>query len=387
MQFLMKQLQGTPAGDWLLDHRIKIYGWIDIGANLSSSAQSNFPVAYDVYPNTVYLDQVNLRFERVLDTAQTDHIDWGFKIDNIYGIDVRYTIAKGVFSEQILKHNRTYAYDPVQWYGLLYIPDVVEGVVLKFGRWVSPPDIEAELALENYMHTHSILYAYDPYTQFGLQATLRLTSQWLVQAGIVAINDIAPWITDNKPTGMVGVRWVSKENRDSVYLCLNSFNDGRYTANHDNLQDICGTWSHKINDRITTMTEMWYMWQLNAQVGGTENDGPFKLWGGPSGGGAGATIPGVANEIAALNYTEFLLGKWDYLTVRNDVVEDFKGQRTGFQTLYTTHAIGWCHYLCERPDIQFRPEIDFDHAYNARAFDAGRRKNQFLTAADLLIRF
>jgi hypothetical protein len=387
MQFLMKNLQGTGPGDWLLTHGIKIYGWIDIGGNLSTSRNSNFPVSYDVFPNTVYLDQALLRFQRVMDTAQTDHIEFGFKFDNLYGIDYRYTTSKGFFSEQLLKHNREEGYDPVQIYGEMYIPWIAEGFELRLGRYVSPPDIEAELALENYLHTHSLLYAYDPYTQCGALATMRLSKQWNVQAGVSTTNDMAPWITGARLQGFLGARWVSQSNTDSVYGCFNSFNDGRYRGNHDDLQDLVATWTHKVNSRVQTMTEMWYMWTLNAEVGGTENDGPFKYWGGAAGGGATAIIPGVSNETAILNYTEITLGKWDYLSVRNEFFCDFKGQRTGYQTQYSTHTIGWCHYIRQTPDLQFRPEISYDRAYNARAFDAGARKNQFLLAADLLIRF
>ena len=390
VQLLMRNLQGTPAGDWLLTNRIKIYGWIDVGGNLSTSNKSNFPVAYDVFPNTVYLDQANLRFERVLDTEQTDHMDWGFKWDNLYGIDYRYTTAEGIFSQQLLKHNQSYGYDPVQLYGDLYIPGVAEGLVLKAGRWVSPPDIEAELSLENYIHTHSLTYAYDPYTQFGLQATVRLSPQWNVQASIISVNDLAPWESHNKPTGEFGVRWVSQDNRDSVFAVLNSINDGRYiqVSNHDNLQDVTATWSHKINDDIHTMTEVWYMWQINAEMGGTENDCEFNTFGGPSGGRAGTIIPGVSQQGRdGQLHLDSGRDNWDYFTLRNEFFADLDGQRTGFKTNYSTHTIGWCHYINQTPDIQFRPEISYDRSYTVPAFNDGTRKNQFLLAADLLFRF
>jgi len=38
--------------------------------------------------------------------VQNDHFDWGFRIASLYGLDYRFTTAKGVFSEQLLKHNR-----------------------------------------------------------------------------------------------------------------------------------------------------------------------------------------------------------------------------------------------------------------------------------------
>ena len=69
--------------------RIRIYGWVDVGGNLSSSKNSNAPTSYDLQPNTVQLDQVVLRVEREPNTVQTDHVDWGFLVDNIYGADYR----------------------------------------------------------------------------------------------------------------------------------------------------------------------------------------------------------------------------------------------------------------------------------------------------------
>ncbi len=41
------------------------------------------------------MDQAVLRFERQEDTVQTDHIDWGFRFTNLYGIDYRYLMAGG----------------------------------------------------------------------------------------------------------------------------------------------------------------------------------------------------------------------------------------------------------------------------------------------------
>ena len=63
-----------------------------------------------------------LRFERVPDSVQTDHIDWGFRLTTFYGIDYRWTTSQGWFSEQLLKRNSLYGADPVEAYGLVYFP-------------------------------------------------------------------------------------------------------------------------------------------------------------------------------------------------------------------------------------------------------------------------
>jgi len=45
-------------------------------------------------------------------------------------------------------------------------------MVLRIGRYISLPDIEAQLAPNNYTYSHSILYTYDCYTQVGANATI-----------------------------------------------------------------------------------------------------------------------------------------------------------------------------------------------------------------------
>jgi len=148
-------------------NRIKVYGWVNAGFDFSTSNKSNIPESYAIVPNKIELDQSVVRFERLPDTVQKDHVDWGFRLTPMYGIDYRWTTAQGWFSGQLLKHNRLYGFDPVEAYGLIYIPNVAQGMVIKFGRYISPPDIEAQLALDNFLYTHSLMFTFDCYTQTG----------------------------------------------------------------------------------------------------------------------------------------------------------------------------------------------------------------------------
>src|ERR1700730_2672016 len=113
----------------------KMYGWISIGANGSTNNKghapgvpANWPSAYDEYPNTVVLDQIALYFERLPDTVQTKHFDWGYRLTGLYGQDYRFTTAKGMLSQQLLVKNAQYGFDPVMAYVDLYIPHVKEGL-------------------------------------------------------------------------------------------------------------------------------------------------------------------------------------------------------------------------------------------------------------------
>lgn len=157
--------------------RVKIYGWVDPSYTFSTSKTSNIPVAYNIIPNKLELSQAVVRIERQPNTIQTNYTDWGFRLSNCYGLDYRYTVAKGWFSNQFIKKNNLYGYDPVEAYGLLYLPHVAKGLLLKVGRYISPSDIEAQLAPDNYLYSHSVMFSYDPFTCTGVIGKLKLSNQ------------------------------------------------------------------------------------------------------------------------------------------------------------------------------------------------------------------
>ena len=106
---LMQTLWSGSHGEGWKNSGLQIYGWANFGFNVSTSDKpgyANLPAAYAEKPNTIQPDQEVLYIERQPDTVQTDHFDWGFRVASLYGLDYRFTTAKGVFSEQLLKHNR-----------------------------------------------------------------------------------------------------------------------------------------------------------------------------------------------------------------------------------------------------------------------------------------
>ena len=164
--------------------RTKIYGWLDPTLNFSNSTHSNAPEANDVYSNRFELNQFVLYAEQLPDSVQRDHIDWGYHLTALFGTDYRYTTGKGYLSGQLLNDHRQYGFDPTLEYVDVYIPQVAQGMNLRLGRFISVPGIEAQLAPNNYIFSHSLLYAIDPFTDTGLIASVKLNDQWLVQLGI-----------------------------------------------------------------------------------------------------------------------------------------------------------------------------------------------------------
>ena len=122
---LMVALANTTLGKAMSSADIQVYGWINGGGNISTNTVKpggNWPAAYDFTPNTVQLDQAVVYVERLPDTVQTDHIDWGFRFSAIYGENYRYTTAFGMASYQLLGHNLYNGYDFPMVYGELYHP-------------------------------------------------------------------------------------------------------------------------------------------------------------------------------------------------------------------------------------------------------------------------
>jgi Putative beta-barrel porin-2, OmpL-like. bbp2 len=398
---LMQALQNGPHGDFWKDSKVQIYGWVDTSGNISSSHNTalgqgaNFPEIYDQRPNRMELNQFVLLFERTPDEFQTDHVDWGFRIANVYGLDYRYMISRGYLSDQLLKSapgvigqpagnpGNYYGFDMPMMYADLYLPWIAQGMNIRIGRIISEADIEAQLAPNNPMSSHSLLYSFDPYTQWGVFTTTKLNTNWTVQAGLAAGNDVAPWETSDpgcQPTGTVMLQYQSSNNKFSFYGGANAFNNGEFGYN--NIQQYVGTLSYKFTEKIWVSHETWYMFQHHSTTAPTLAV-PYQNGSFPS--TANGFKGGYAPEWATLNYLMFRTGPSTFLTIRNEVFDDIVGNRTGFATLYTEHAIG----LTWWPDkiITFRPELRYEHSYNAAAYDNGTRNNQFTAQFDVIVHF
>jgi hypothetical protein len=402
---LMTALAPTDLGKWLNESHIQVYGWVNAGFNLSTASgakDGNYPVAYMYKPNTGELDQAAVYIERVPDTVQQDRIDWGFRLSAEYGENDRYTAAYGVASYQLLKYNREFIYDFPMVYGEVYIPWAAEGLVIRTGRIVAIPDIEAQLAPNDYMYSHSMTYAYDNYTNTGIIGTLQLTRNWLVQAGITGGTETLPWNVKDpgtQPSLTACARWNSDNSWHSVYVCANGINDGEWGYN--NLQWYGFTTYHKLSDDWHVAIEFWDMHQNHVAEVGTAD-----IWNTP---GLPTYIPNpvarpgqayckpgqafcTAQEYSTLMFVNYRIGDLDNLTGRAEYYNDMNGQRTGVQARYINFALGLQHWFS--PSLYIRPEIatyettDGTKAFGRNPLNADPTQSHIVIfAIDTIIRF
>ena len=367
----------------LENSRTKVYGWVATSFDFSTSGRNNFPVSYDIFPNKLQVNQAVVYIERLPDTVQNDHFDWGFHLTSFWGIDYRFTTAKGYFSQQLLGSNKQYGFDPVLEYLDLYFP-VKDGLDIRIGRFLSVPGIEAQLAPNNYNMTHSLLYTIDPFTDTGIYGTLKLNKQWMVQLGMSAGHDVAPWTKDRKASLIFCLNYSTASNNDNFYGCANGINDGKYAYN--NLQDYDFTWYHKFNSKWHMATETWYMYERDVPNVAGNVPNPITPELGANGAFCKAgVLRCTAPEYAVVNYVNRYINPKFFIGFRSDLLNDKKGQRTGFATKYTENTLYATKYIGST--IMLRPELRFDHSWDLAAYNNGKARNQLFFGLDLIYKF
>ena len=432
---LMAAIANTGLGQWMASTNIQLYGWVDAGGNVSSNSVKpggNAPIGYAYTPNTVQNDQDVVYIDRWPDTVQSDHIDWGFRLSALYGENYRYTTAYGIASYQLLKKNQVNGYDfPMEWIDV-FVPQIGQaGTIIRVGRFISLPDIEAQLAPNNYMYTHSLTYTYDNYTNEGIQTTIGITNQFFLQLGVTVGTEAAIWHWNEKipnpapnplfpgntmlkdpgaqPTGTGCFRWTSTDGDNDLNVCADAINKGNWGYN--NLQWYGFTAYHKWNDQWHISFEFYNEHESdvpnanNAAVhnsmgtgfwdrGGTPFSPQYMPFNAPSLAQCrnADVLDCTANSFGTVFYLNYSPDPLDNLSFRPELYWDPQGWRTGVKTTYADLSLGWQHWLS--PQIEFRPEIGYWKSLNADAFNgdsnAGIAPNKSLTlfaASDVIVHF
>jgi hypothetical protein len=403
---LMVALAPTNFGQWMNSNGIQLYGWIDPGFNVSSNTVrpgGNAPIAYSYTPNTVQLDQFVVYFERQADEVQQDHFDWGFRLSGIYGENYRYTTAYGIASYQLLKNNSVNGYDFPMVYADLYFPNwAPQGTTVRIGRYISVPDIEAQLAPNNYMYSHSMTYAFDNYTNEGIMSVWGITKNFLLTVGVAVGTEAPPWHMyqtetnpdpgnplypgktfykdpGSMPSPTVCGRYTSDNGYDDINLCADAINSGDWGYN--NLQWYGGTYYHKFNEQwhisyeIYTESENHVPNALSPTVqgivaaGGTPFSPQFTPFNAP---GLAvchdtAQLTCEARNVSTVLYLNYSPDPLDNFSLRPEFFDDMQGQRTGVKAKYYGIGFGWQHWLS--PQVEFRPEVLYYYSADRPAFN------------------
>ena len=437
---LMVALAKTGLGQWMGENNLQVYGWVNAGANLSTSKTKpggNAPAAYDYTPNTAQFDQAVLYLERLPDTVQKDHIDWGMRASVMYGADYRYTTAYGLLSNQLLRENKANGFDFPMLYGEVFFPQVAEGLMVRVGRYIAVPDIEAQLAPNNYMYSHSMSYSFDNFTNTGLFGSLAVTKNWTAQMGVSAgtestlghltkrednpypnkpgsvsgqpgYNPLYPGSTFKADPGAMPSftacgRFDTDDGKTDVNACASAVNKATYGYNNLNWYGL--TFYHSFNDKWHVSAEAYHLFQknapnlLNSDVqtiyanGGSPFSSRFMPFNAPNLANCGNTtvLTCTANATGVVAYLNYSPDALNNFSIRPEFFHDPQGQRTGTPARYKNLALGWQHWFS--PQVEIRPEIAYYHS-SAPSFNgssnygiAPDRRTETVISGDVIFHF
>ena len=354
--------------------------------------------------------------ERLPDEVQQDHWDWGFRLSPLFGETYRYTTAFGIFSDQLQKWNKFAGFDVPMAYGELYLPWLLEGTNIRFGRYISLPDIEAQLAPNNYMYSHSMTYGFDNYTNTGVVVSQQVNKNIMLQFGVSNGTEATFWNARQqfyppvpggvlyqpvpgvfatttaqsyyqgqvdpgvKPTFTACGRYQTDSAYDNLYICANGLNTGTYGYN--NLQWYGFTYYHKFDELWHIAIEFWHMHEnnvpnvnsfVNQVAGGLTTPNPFYY---QVNAPAMAQCPGnpnptcTAREWSTVAYLNYRLSPLDNISWRAEYFDDINGQRTGTKTVLLQLCDGLATLvLADRRDSARNRVVQF--AERARLPDLG----------------
>lgn len=278
------------------------------------------------------------------------------------GSDYRFTVARGLFDGQLTANDdnpNRYGIDPIQFYAAAYFPKVGKGLTVKVGRIFCQCGVEANDAPSNALLSHAYTFIYNPFTHTGIMGTLKLSDTWSVQSGIMMGNDV--FIDPaSEPYYMGSIKWAPKNDCDTVLFSV-ILGSGRYNQAEQfhNPQVFDLVYTHKFDDKLNFTFEGLYGFTTNVPNVGT------ALW------------FGLLNSLT-YSFTDKVSG-----TTRLEFFEDFQGQRTGFEGLYTAITVGLSWKPCQA--IIVRPEVRYDVNNESRPF--ANRHGLFTAATDIIIRW
>ncbi len=255
-------------------------GSVEAGTNVNFDDPANnfnFGHLFTDRANSFRMNQFQLTAEKDLDPAATG-LDWGFKVEGLYGTDARFTHSIGLWS---LETNSPYQFDFIELNGQAHLPVIFSGGIdLKAGIYSTPIGYEVINATGNFFYTHSYIFNYGiPLKHTGLISTSHVTDWLDIWAGVdTGLNGFLPTRSgDNNSSEAVlagfginnpipnltilGLAHVGSEDAYNKNAPANYFNAAgrRQDPNRHTRQIYDIVTSYKVNDQISVANELDYI--------------------------------------------------------------------------------------------------------------------------------
>lgn len=378
---------------------IKFYGWIQNSftgnANGNGTTRTNFGVNPNYMANKWMGNQYYLVVEKPI--KQGDEINFGFRIDNLFGHDWAFNHMYGLF-DGAWPSGWFPGYDPAQFYAEMHIPPILSkgGTDVKGGRFYTILGYEVVPATGRPLLSVPYMFNYgQPFTHFGMLATTHVTDRvnWLNGT----INGWDRFVNANYKWGYIGgLTWTSKSGKANLAISYTfgpnqfprflpegtsiypfgttpvPFQAGRRNTGYG------GNW------RTLFTTVLSYQWTDSlTQVMETDQGFEDNVPGiGPGGTAMNAEWYGFANwflwQFWKNEDRDIVTGVW-----RSEVFRDDSGSRTGFSDNFYEMTLGLI--IKPKPYIWIRPEIRYDWAQFKKPYTDGTRGSQLTLGFDAIL--
>ncbi len=379
---------------------VKIYGWIQNSFTGNANGRPASGMNFGVTPNTLANQWMGNQYYLIVENPleQNDEINFGFRIDNLFGNDWQFNYMQGLFNGAF-PNNYFAGYDMAQLYGEVHLPILSEGGVdIKGGRFYTIAGYEQVPAIARPLLSVPYMFTFgQPFTHFGALTTWHVTKRFNLYNG--AINGWDRWINTNYKWGYIGgFTWTSEDEKTSLAFTTvwgpNQFprflpgNQPIYPTGYVNIPTLSGAANpgYGTNDRTLFTTVLTHKWsdkltQVVESDQGWERNIP----------GLGANPVGANGQPRSEQWYSF--GNWflyqfgDKLTGvwRSEWFRDHGGARTGFSDNFYEMTLGLIYKPVDY--IWIRPEARYDWSQFTKPYNDGTRNSQLTLGFDVILLF
>jgi len=376
---LMSAIDRTGGGSMMKDAGIDISGHVEGSYTYSFNQSINDTLTgrvFDDQHDELYLNQAAVVVQRTLEATDDavlgykDKLNFGFKIDFMYGQDARLIHSNGLFDHHNDDGARNEEFDLTQAYFTVGIP-VGNGLLIKAGKFVTYMGAETINPTTNALYSHSYLFGFAiPFTQTGVSAEYSFNENLSVYGGVDRGWEQS--LEDNNDDavsvfGGLKYTWTPGSGGHPVNIGIN-IHSGPEQAN------VQGNWrtvidfvaESKVADQLTLAINADYGIEDDAAIDGSQGQ-----W------------YGVAV------YAKYDLNKMFAVNARAEWFNDEDGARGLGENVYEA-TLG----LAIKPfpdnelgsNLVIRPEVRFDYG-EEDVFDSGTDHQQLTAAVDAIFTF
>lgn len=392
---------------------IQIYGWIENGFTGNTNGNGQTRTNFGVTPNNQANKWMGNQYYIVVEDAleQEDEINFGFRVDNLFGNDWAFNYEQGMFNNAFRPVGSFAGYDMAQVYAEAHLPDPflgTNGIDVKGGRWYTLAGYEVVPAIGRPLYSVPYMFTYgQPFTHVGVLTTWHLTDRINLYNG--AINGWDRWFNERYQWGYIGgLGWTSKDEKTNFtfiavwgpnqYPSFLPANQQIYPTGTFNIPSVAGldnpnyhsndrtlftsVLSHQWTDKLTQVIETDQGWEQNVPGLASQLDGGLPT----TAAGKGQQWQSFGNWFL-YNFTDKLTGVW-----RSEIFWDQQGGRTGLNDgtrfvgdRFYEQTLGLIYKPC--PYLWIRPEARYDWSQYHPAYTDNTRKEQFTLGLDVIVLF